>query len=92
MRHPRIIIASIGLAQRPPSAAVSPPPRQLSRNQQPTICQPERGGWRTHPQATVAGKTETILVNSQGLPLYYYLSDTRRGRWSPAGWRRCGRR
>src|SRR5204863_3818635 len=26
-------------------------------------------------QATVAGKTETILVNSQGLPLYY-LSDT----------------
>ena len=27
-------------------------------------------------QATVAGKTETILVNSQGLPLYYYLSDT----------------
>ena len=27
-------------------------------------------------QATVAGKTETILVNSQGLPLYYYVSDT----------------
>ena len=27
-------------------------------------------------QATVAGKTETILVNGQGLPLYYYLSDT----------------
>src|SRR6185437_9732125 len=25
---------------------------------------------------TVAGKTETILVSSQGLPLYYYLSDT----------------
>ncbi len=27
-------------------------------------------------QATVGGKTETILVNSQGLPLYYYQSDT----------------
>ena len=27
-------------------------------------------------QATVGGKTETILVNSQGLPLYYYLNDT----------------
>ena len=27
-------------------------------------------------QATVAGKTETILVNSQGQPLYYYVSDT----------------
>src|SRR5579863_4453316 len=27
-------------------------------------------------QATVGVKTETILVNSQGLPLYYYVSDT----------------
>ena len=27
-------------------------------------------------QATVGGKTETVLVNSQGLPLYYYLNDT----------------
>ena len=27
-------------------------------------------------QATVNGKTETILVNAQGLPLYYYRPDT----------------
>ena len=27
-------------------------------------------------QATVGGETETILVNGQGLPLYYYQSDT----------------
>jgi len=27
-------------------------------------------------QASVGGKTETILVTSQGLPLYYYLNDT----------------
>jgi predicted lipoprotein with Yx(FWY)xxD motif len=27
-------------------------------------------------QATVDGKTETILVNAQGLPLYYYQPDT----------------
>jgi predicted lipoprotein with Yx(FWY)xxD motif len=27
-------------------------------------------------QATVAGKTETILVNGTGLPLYFYLPDT----------------
>ena len=26
--------------------------------------------------ATVAGKTETILVNAAGLPLYYYRPDT----------------
>lgn len=27
-------------------------------------------------QATVGGKTEAVLVNSQGLPLYYYVKDT----------------
>jgi predicted lipoprotein with Yx(FWY)xxD motif len=27
-------------------------------------------------RATVGGKTETILVNSRGLPLYYYPRDT----------------
>ena len=27
-------------------------------------------------QATVAGKTETVLVNGTGLPLYFYLPDT----------------
>jgi len=25
---------------------------------------------------TVAGRTETILVNTHGLPLYYYRPDT----------------
>jgi predicted lipoprotein with Yx(FWY)xxD motif len=30
---------------------------------------------RTAP-ATVGGKTENVLVNSQGLPLYFYLNDT----------------
>ena len=35
-------------------------------------------------QATVAGKTETILVNSQGLPLYYYLAAPRSARWPVA--------
>ena len=60
MRHPRIIIASVSLA-----AALA------------------IGGGITAAaatvrtvQATVGGKTETILVNSQGLPLYYYLNDT----------------
>ena len=27
-------------------------------------------------QAHVGGKTETILVNAQGLPLYFYQPDT----------------
>jgi hypothetical protein len=30
---------------------------------------------RTAP-ATVAGRTETILVNAHGLPLYFYRPDT----------------
>src|SRR5580692_11080012 len=29
-------------------------------------------------KANVGGKTETILVNSRGLPLYYYPPDTAR--------------
>ena len=42
---------------------------------QPAASQPAAATVRT-VQATVGGKTETILVNSQGLPLYYYQSDT----------------
>ena len=76
MRHPRIIIASIGLAvvaavggvtaaagASSPGSSVHPP----SQGAAATV--------RTAPVA-VAGKTETILVNAQGLPLYYYRPDT----------------
>jgi predicted lipoprotein with Yx(FWY)xxD motif len=76
MRHPRIIIASIGLAAvaavggvtaasagSSAASSVHPPGRSAAA----TV--------RTTP-AAVAGKTETILVNAQGLPLYYYRPDT----------------
>src|ERR1022692_3050263 len=75
MRHPRIIIASISLAvvaavggvtaaagASSPGSSVHPP----SQSAAATV--------RTAPVA-VAGKTETILVNAQGLPLYYYRPD-----------------
>src|SRR5580698_1074846 len=72
MRHPRIIIASISLAAAAAigggfTAAAATTSHPSSQHAAATV--------RT-VQATVGGKTETILVNSQGLPLYYYLNDT----------------
>ena len=77
MRHPRIIIASISLAAAAAigggitAAAVTSP----HASSQPAAGQHATATVRT-AQATVGGKPETILVNSQGLPLYYYLPDT----------------
>ena len=77
MRHPRIIIASISLAAAAAigggitaAAATSSP-----ASSPPSASQQAAATVRT-AQATVAGKTETILVNGQGQPLYYYVSDT----------------
>ena len=77
MRHPRIIIASLTLAAAAAlgggiTAATATTSHASS---QPAASQPAAATIRT-VQATVAGKTETVLVNSQGLPLYYYLNDT----------------
>ena len=77
MRHPRIIIASISLAAAAAigggitaAAATSPSAGAL-----PAASQHAAATVRT-TQSTFGGKTETVLVNSQGLPLYYYLNDT----------------
>ena len=77
MRHPRVVIASIALAAAAAigggiTAAAATTSHPGSR---PAASQQAAATVRT-VQATVAGKTETILVNGQGLPLYYYLSDT----------------
>ena len=77
MRHPKIIIASISLAAAATIggsitavAATSSP-----ASSRPAASQQAAATVRT-VQATVGGKTETVLVNGQGLPLYYYQSDT----------------
>ena len=77
MRHPKIIIASISLAAAAAigggvtaAAATSPSASSL-----PAASQHAAATVRT-AQSTVGGKTETILVTSHGLPLYYYLNDT----------------
>ncbi len=77
MRHPRIIIASISLAA---AAAIgggitAAAATSSHASSSPAASQNAAATVRT-VQASVAGKTETILVNSQGLPLYYYLNDT----------------
>jgi len=77
VRHPRIIIASISLAAVAAigggvTAAAATTSHASTR---PAASQHAAATVRT-VQATVGGKTETILVSSQGLPLYYYLNDT----------------
>ena len=77
MRHPRIIIASISLAA---AAALGGGITAAAATNSPASSRPAASQHATATvrtvQATVGGKTETILVNSQGLPLYYYLNDT----------------
>ena len=76
MRHPRIIIASISLAAAAIGGGITAAAAATSHaSSQPATAQHAAATVRTE-QATVGGKTETILVTSQGLPLYYYQSDT----------------
>jgi predicted lipoprotein with Yx(FWY)xxD motif len=70
MRHPRVIIAGIGLAAAAAAGGISAASAASS---------PAAAGQNTAvhtAQAAVAGKPETILVNGHGLPLYFYRPDT----------------
>src|SRR5215470_15999056 len=77
MRHPKLIIASLGLAAVAAAGGVA----AAAAAGGPSAGSSTAGHGaaaatvRTAP-ATVAGTTETILVNSGGLPLYYYRPDT----------------
>jgi predicted lipoprotein with Yx(FWY)xxD motif len=77
MRHPKIIIASIGLATvatvggvAAASAGSSPAGRG------PSASPAAAAATVRTASAAVGGKTETILVNGGGLPLYFYRPDT----------------
>ena len=76
MRHPKLIIAGIGLAAVAAAGGVA-----AAAAGGPSAGNAAAGHnaaaatVRTAP-ATVAGTTETILVNSGGLPLYFYRPDT----------------
>lgn len=82
MRHPKILIAGIGLAAvaaggitaavATGSAAGSTPPAASAPAAGPASAM---ATVRTE-QALVGGKTESILVNDRGLPLYFYRPDS----------------
>ena len=77
MRHPRIIIASISLAAAAAlGGGITAAAATTSHASSPTAASQHAAATVRTAQAAVAGKTETVLVNSQGLPLYYYQSDT----------------
>jgi predicted lipoprotein with Yx(FWY)xxD motif len=76
MRHPKIIIAGIGLAAVATVGGVTAASAGASpASSAPSTVQSAATTVRT-ASVTVAGKNETILVNARGLPLYYYQPDT----------------
>src|SRR2546423_14490062 len=77
MRHPRIIIAGIGLAAVAAVGAVTAASAGGSTASSTPSASPAAvaATVRTVP-ANVAGTSETILVNAHGLPLYFYRPDT----------------
>ena len=76
MRHPKLLIAGIGLAAvaaagATAAAAAGGPSASYSATGHSATAATVRSA-----SATVGGKTQTILVNSAGLPLYFYRPDT----------------
>ena len=83
MRHPRIIIAGIGLAALAAVGGVigataggsTASTASPTRTTAPAV--PGTAAATVHTaQAAVGGKSKTILVNAHGLPLYFYRPDT----------------
>ena len=71
MKRPRIIIAGVGLAALGVAGGVT------AAAASGTLAAGATGAATVRTaSATVAGKTETILVTSKGLPLYIYRPDT----------------
>ena len=68
MRHPKLIIAGIGLAAA--AAAGGPSAGNAAAGHGAAAATVRTAS------AAVAGQTETILVTSGGLPLYFYRPDT----------------
>ena len=88
MRHPRIVITAIAIAAAAtiggisaavatgnstpsPAAASRPATGSTNSGQQPASLATVQTA-----SATVQGRTETILVDAKGLPLYIYQPDT----------------
>jgi predicted lipoprotein with Yx(FWY)xxD motif len=77
MRHPKLIIAGIGLAAVAAAGGITAAAAGggTSASYSTTGHSAAAATVRT-ASAAVAGQAETILVNSGGLPLYFYRPDT----------------
>ncbi len=76
MRHPKLIIAGIGLAAVAAVGGVTAAAAGGPSASSSTAGHSATAATVRTASASVAGKTETILVNSSGLPLYFYRPDT----------------
>ena len=76
MRHPKSIIAGIGLAAVAAVGGVTAAATAGGPSASSSTGHSATAATVRSVSATVAGKTETILVNSGGLPLYFYRPDT----------------
>jgi len=77
MRHPKLIIAGIGLAAVAAAGGVTAAAAAGGTSASSSAAGHSATAVTVRTaSATVAGKTETILVTSGGLPLYFYRPDT----------------
>jgi predicted lipoprotein with Yx(FWY)xxD motif len=80
MRHPKLIIVGIGVALAAAGGAYAALAASSAASTPPVATAPPAapGGSATVriANALVVGKTEAILTNASGLPLYYYGADT----------------
>ena len=77
MRHPKLIIAGIGLAAVAAAGGVTAAAAAGGTYASSATTGHSATAATVHTaSATVDGETETILVNSGGLPLYFYRADT----------------
>ena len=91
MKRPRIIIAGAGLAALAAAGGITAASASGSTAASAASMATAAATVRT-AQVTVAGKTETILVNVRACRCTSTGPTPRRSRWSPAGWPGCGRR
>src|SRR5690242_4186615 len=76
MRHPKLLIAGIGLAAVAAAGGITAAAAGGPSASNSTAGHSATAATVRTASATVAGKSETILVNSGGLPLYFYRPDT----------------
>lgn len=73
MRYPKVMIAAIAIAA---AAGISGIAAAVSTGSSAATSQSSKTATIHAVTATVNGKAETILVDTEGLPLYYYKPDT----------------